>query len=340
MDIIYTFFYKLGETFCGRLSRMIGSMVDCYNVSTTAIAISMAKITNISFNAARMFVYRFLDDVEFVVGEKLWRCYQTLLFHSLEKQGGIKTGDLLQINIDFTTIENRYNILCASIIINKEKAVMLYFNIRRYQQKKGIFNQKKMEEAFLNSLKRLLPTRFNYLIVGDRGFGHERIINICEKHKFKYSLRRSGDIKIIVNGEKKKLEDFAGQNCVFTARVVTWKKDVKFLVKTKKGNNIGTKNDDKENTWYIMTNLEDDLNEGVYEKRFKIEKLFQDWKGLGFDLEKTKIELEDRVKRLIFLVGITHMLTTFVGYFAKHVKKKCPTHYLAVVAYFRLEKKL
>jgi hypothetical protein len=30
-----------------------------------------------------------------------------------------------------------------------------------------------------------------------------------------------------------------------------------------------------------MTDLEESA--GVYEKRFKIEKLFQDWKGLGFD---------------------------------------------------------
>jgi hypothetical protein len=342
MDFIEIFFSKLGETFCGQLTRLITSMLDCFCSSTSEISQSMAKLFQITIKSAESYVYRFLDNAEFVIGAQLWRCYQSMLFSFLEERNEIKSGDVLQINVDFTSIEDRFNILCASLIINNEKAVMLYFNMRRYPQRENSFDQKKMEVAFFNALKKILPTKYQYSIVGDRGFGQQRILEICKKHGFSFVLRRCDDLNLLVNGEKRKLKDFSGENCTFVAYVQAWKKDINFVVRTTGLNTEGKKEEGKEeeSTWYLMTNLESNTSHKMYEKRFKIEKLFQDWKGLGFDLEKTKIEKEDRVKRLSFLVGMTHAISTFIGVFAKYVKKKYPNHSLAITAYSRLEKLL
>ncbi|MDR0632598.1 MAG: hypothetical protein LBF84_00445, partial [Holosporales bacterium] len=51
------------------------------------------------------------------------------------------------------------------------------------------------------------------------GFGHERIIELCEKFGFSFVLRRTEDINVVVNGEKRRLNDFAGQDCFFEAEV-------------------------------------------------------------------------------------------------------------------------
>jgi hypothetical protein len=73
-----------------------------------------------------------------------------------------------------------------------------------------------------------------------------------------------------------------------------------------------------------MTNLQDKDTQQIYERRFKIEKLFQDWKTNGFDLESSKFKAYNKMKKLTFFVGLAHALTTFAGLFAKYVKKKYP----------------
>jgi transposase len=100
------------------------------------------------------------------------------------------------------------------------------------------------------------------------------------------------------DGEAKKLKEYKEKNCFFQGEVVRWSKDVYFAVKTK--NNA---------TWYIATNVANPEVAALYEDRFKIEKLFQDLKSSGFDIEKTKIRKYDRVKRLLYLSGLCHALS-------------------------------
>jgi transposase len=75
-------------------------------------------------------------------------------------------------------------------------------------------------------------------------------------------------------------------------------------------------------TWYLLTNLEKPESIALmYESRFKIEKLFQDLKSAGYNIENTKIRKYDMVKRLIYLTCISHALMVFLGTFVKYCKK-------------------
>jgi transposase len=68
-------------------------------------------------------------------------------------------------------------------------------------------------------------------------------------------------------------------------------------------------------TWYLVTSLE---NQGValmYKSRFKIEKLFQDLKSVGYNIENTKIRKYDRINRMLCLVVISHVLLVLLGSF-------------------------
>jgi hypothetical protein len=223
-DIIDKHFSSLGKTSCHRMSRIVASLLDCYSVNTSDIARSMVKKFKIKQDAAAKYVQRVFEDMFLQFNDHLWRQYSKMIFSFFEEKTGLKAGDCVQINVDFTSIDDRFILLCASLIVKNEKAIMLYFSMRRYPKTKGDFNQKKMEHAFFTELEHFLPKKYKYMIVADRGFGHERVIENCEKLGFYFALRRTENLNIVVNGEKKKLEDYAGENCTFEAEVPGVKK--------------------------------------------------------------------------------------------------------------------
>lgn len=61
--------------------------------------------------------------------------------------------------------------------------------------------------------------------------------------------------------------------------------------------------------WYLLSNNAKNNARIYYEKRFKIEKNYQDCKSSGYDIEKNKIRKYDRFKRMMYLVVLAHALT-------------------------------
>jgi hypothetical protein len=92
----------------------------------------------------------------------------------------------------------------------------------------------------------------------------------------------------------------------------------------------------KQNTWYIISDLDGGINKSIYENRFKIEKLFQDWKSSGFDIEKTKLKSSQSVKRLIFFVGLAQALSVSIGYYLQNIKKTVSKYRARIYSLFRL----
>jgi hypothetical protein len=318
MELIDKYFERLGETFCGRLSRMVASLLDCFSANTGDIFRSMSKLFGLTFHAADMYVFRFLSSADFQLDDHFWRCHVKLLFDCLKKHG-LQKGATIQLNIDYTSIRDDFLVLAASVLIGGEKAVMAYFSMRKYPKRKGQLSLKKMEEAFLRALKHILPKGYEYLIVADRGFGNERIVSICEQLEFKFVLRLSDNLNVTLGKQRAKLCNFEGQNCKLAAYVDRWKRHTTICVNTKKDQN------EQASTWFLVTNLDVANASGsnvsaedvvdIYEKRFKIEKLFQDLKSSGFDVEKSKIKKYDRAKRLLYCIALAHALTTFTGFF-------------------------
>jgi hypothetical protein len=293
----------------------------------------MAKLFAIKFEAAEKYVERTLGDKEFQIDDSFWRCYNNMIFDFLIEKLNLTKGSMLQINIDYTTIREDFLVLVASVTINKEKSVMLNFSMRNYPKKKGQVSLKKMEEAFLKALKHILPKGYEYVITADRGFGNHRIISLCKELGFRYILRLSDNLNVIVNGKEQKLSNFVGQNASFLATVKTWKETLQFCVSTQKSEQT-----QEESTWYIVSDLKVGNIEKMYAQRFKIEKLFQDFKSSGFCIEKSKIKKYDRMKRLLFCIGFAHAIATFVGFFLRELKEKMPNHYWAITACSKLER--
>ena len=207
---------------------------------------------------------------------------------------------------------------------------MLYFTMRNYPKCKNSVNQKKMEEAFIKGLRHILSKKYGYIIVADRGFGNVRFAELCEKNGFDYVIRMNGKLNLEIGQKPSKLEDFKGMNSEFTAHVKRWKRDGYFFVRT-----------EEKSTWFLFTSVKNCNPGEIYEKRFKIEKYFQDQKSSGFDIEKTKIRKYDRFKRLFYLMGLAHMFAVFLGNFIlsknNAIKKNYPLHIDATSAFLSLE---
>jgi len=80
--------------------------------------------------------------------------------------------------------------------------------------------------------------------------------------------------------------------------------------------------------WYLISNLDFKKLQNItkiYKNRFQIEKTFQDEKSSGFNMEKTKITIYSRFKKLLFCSYLAQSLLIFLGEYVHdnldHIKK-------------------
>ena len=291
------------------------SILRSQKVNTAEIARSMNEVTDQSFHANEEKIRRFLSSKNFQIDDKMWRGYINLLF-GLLKENGVKKGSRIQVNVDFTSDRDDFLILCGSVCF-KGQSIPIYFSMRNYPKRSGMHDQKKMEEAFFKALKHILPKEYEYIIVADRGFGHERIINILENLGFKYVLRLSENLNVKENLETFNLKDLPKKTKkMYNIEVVSWGLKLN-IMKCVKGNDY----------WFLVSNLDGDLKKTrhIYEKRFSIEKMFKNTKSGGFDIEKLLIKKYDRFKKILFLSCIAYAIMIFAGLYIndkKHSLKK------------------
>jgi transposase len=258
----------------------------------------------ISYKGGEMAVYRLLSNPLFKVGKVLLRSYVKLIFSLLEERTGLKKGDTVYVQIDFTSERDNFQILMASVLLNG-KAIPLYFSMRKYPKKKGQYDQKKMEKAFIEGLKHALSKQYRYVIVADRGFGNKRVIELCESAGFEYIIRAEPNLKIRYGNQEGIMSEVIKEKGKYEIEVISWRKTITLI-----------RNEEKGQVWYLMTSLKEEEPGRIvksYKDRFRIEKVFQDLKSSGFRLEETKIKGYSRFKRMFFLTCIAYSLMVLQG---------------------------
>lgn len=325
-EIFHKYFIKEGGPFCNSLSLVIPAILRCGKANTALIAKEMSKANGLDFHSNDIHLSRFLQSDKFQIDDSFWRQHIKMIFDFMRESGMINGDDLIPINVDFTSNEDNFLILSASVNIN-DKAVMIYFSSRLYYHRKYTIDQKKMEEAFIKALRHILSKQYKYIIVADRGFGNKRFSNLCKENNFEYILRMTSNFNIKTKDEKEiNIKSLNNQNIKNLDCVVkSWKEDVVF--------DINTSNN---STWFLLKSNPQLDGVAIYEKRFKIEKFFQDTKSSGFDIEKTKIKKYDRFKRLLFLIGLAHAIAVIVGNFLNNnrnnIKKNSALHIETILA--------
>lgn len=342
-SIMHHYFGHCGSTFTSTLGLVIAAMLRGGTCNTAVIAQNMNHDTAQSFKANDVRLYRFLKDTDFQVDDRLFRCVHSLVFDALAERAIIKNGDRILIKVDFTTVEDHFLILSASVDFNG-RSIPLYFSMRRYYKKADQMDQKKMELAFLKALRHILSKKYDYVIVADRGFGNQRFASVCKEVGFGYVLRMNTNLTIKMADKKCNLNNYAGSDFDITAEVKTWKETKRFIGCTKVCEDIDDEKRAPIGYWVLMTDLPDKSEEivAIYEQRFGIEKCFQDAKSSGFDIEKSKIRKYDRFKRLFFCASIAQILMVILGEFiatTDHIiKKKFPLFAAVLLVFLSLGK--
>lgn len=332
---IMPFFDRIDNQLCKSFSAVITAMLKSTSANTANIARAMSELNGKPFNTNDKAIAYLLSNKKFQINDKFWRCYFNMLFNMLKEQMLINFNEKIYIQVDFTSDCQDFSILSASIICGS-RAVPLYFSMRNYQIKKGMHNQKKMEQAFIISLKHILSSKYQYVIVADRGFGNQRFMDLCEENNFEYVIRITPNMNIKMNKKEGLLEELAKEDGEHSVYVKSWKRNIDVIRKEK-----------DEKVWYLVNNikgLEKEEAVDIYKDRFKIEKCFQDLKSSGYDIESSKIEKYERFKRLLVLCCISHTLTVFTGLLISRsepaLKKRYPTHIKLISAFSPLQNAL
>lgn len=315
IEYIKEYFSNKGDKFCKHMQDYATAIMQCGKANTYSMARQLSKTNGKTFKTNEMALYRFLQNEEFQIDDGFWRNHIALLFQFMQKNKIIKTGDKIQINVDFTTHEDNFLILSASVLL-KDKAITIYFTTRKYPVKKEQMSQKKMEGAFIRGLKHVLSKKYKYVIVADRGFGNQRFANLCNENGFEYVLRIKENLLIQIDQEKLNLKDLV-QPQKFDGHVLSWKENHHFTILQK----------DKK-VWYLLSNNRENDAGSYYEKRFKIEKNYQDYKSSGYDIEKNKIRKYDRFKRMLYLVVLAHGLTSVIGHIISSTRNNIKKNFI------------
>jgi hypothetical protein len=309
-QILQRYYSKMGKDFVNAFSEIIPAIMSCGNSSGGLIANQMSKINNKSFKTNDMRLHRFLKSSNFQIDEKFWRMHINLLFDILQENNLVNQNNPIDVLVDCTTSCDNFLIMMASIIING-KAVCLYFTSRVYPRRKNRVDYKIMERAFINGLRQILSKKFQYRIIADRGFGNLRFINLCKNSNFGYVVRINKNLRVKdLENNQKNLKEFDQTNIKnLELHVNVWQQNVYIETCTSKGS-----------TWFLVKSSPELNGKEIYEKRFKIEKLFQDSKSSGFNIEANKIKKYDRFKRLLYCCHLSHLFLTLLGNFINNKK--------------------
>ena len=325
LDTLASYFKKEHKKVRNNIALSAYAILRSETVNTAEIARHMGEVNNLNFKSNDMRIYRLLKSKNFHVNDRLWRGHISLLFN-LMKESGLKKGKEIVINVDFTSDRDDYLILCASIVF-QEESIPIYFSMRNYPKRSGMFDQKKMEEAFFKALRHLLPDSYTYTIVADRGFGNNRIIKILENLKFNYVLRLQTNLLIEYQKKMMKAKHLPHRNMTISnAYVNAWSQKIRIV-----------KHVEKEASWVLAVSLKLMNPVKKYTGRFSIEKMFKNTKSGGFDLEKLLINKYDRFKRMLFISCLAYTLLMFTGFLinnrAHPIKKNYFLHLKLLTAF-------
>jgi len=171
---------------------------------------------------------------------------------------------------------------------------------------------KRVKET-LQELKRILPDKYTYEIVADRGFQGVKLFDICKKLGLDYIVRINDCYLVKERGGKEFLQLSLFQDGFH---------NLDFLGKTHRSEGVNvcvnsqkTKEGDTAK-WYLATNKQISRSEAIesYTTRFWIEESFKDLKSkLHWEKYTEKIPKEHRLVKSIILSCLSYAIQTAIG---------------------------
>ena len=270
-------------------------------VTLESIATKLAM--PIKFESRRKKVQRFLSEEEWDL-DNIW-----LLLVIGWIKGSVNQNNVVYLAIDRTKWQSN-NILMVSMIWRK-RAIPIYWKILDKQGNSTLENQQFVLTPVFDAL-----SDYSLLVLGDREFCSVTLANWLREKKVDFCLRLKKNVCIKTEDElwtELKMLGLEPGNSFFnqevtirkTAPIEGFNLAGKWLGKYR---NIITKE-----PWYILTSLTDlQVAVDTYAKRFGIEEMFRDFKGGGYNLEKTNLTGE-RLSKLLILLSLAYLKSIIQG---------------------------
>jgi hypothetical protein len=261
-------------------------------------------------------IYRFFTNKVFCA-EKVYDIFAYNIFSRYKPVDG-----KVVLIFDHTTIEGKFLILQFSMRIGK-RAIPLWYKTFEYKDKKNK-QLKHVIEGLLSVYNMIKRYDFDVIVLADRGFKSTLIFDFIQnKLKWKYCIRCTKDVWVHIDGKRTKLQDLPLLknrtrnyfNVALTKR--------KFLC------NLSVCRDENSNdTWFLIHNMESESAVKEYKKRFTIEEMFKDFKSGGFNMEGTWTEDLTYVRNLHMIISIAYTWLLILGTACTKDKKN---HLLGVI---------
>jgi len=212
----------------------------------------------------------------------------------------------LVLAIDGSTTAQGCITLMVSMIY-KGRALPLLWVTRK--GKKGHFPQD-MHVELIKAVKNIVPEGTEVICLGDGEFDGTEWLNTIEGFGWKYACRTANTAVLYEEGDKFTFKDicpeqggiteiadveFTNKRNIVVRAVVYWGKEYQDPI-------------------YLVTNFSTGGEAfNCYKKRFRIETLFSDLKGRGFNLNKSGLRDPKRVSRLLIAAALAYIWIIYLG---------------------------
>ncbi|MGL5065069.1 MAG: IS4 family transposase [Microcoleus sp.] len=257
----------------------------------------------IKFESRRKKIQRFLSDNQWTL-DNIWL---SLVISWIKSS--IKQNKVVYLAIDRTKWQSN-NILMVSMIWRK-RAIPIYWKMLDKQGNSTLEHQQFVLTPVFTTL-----SDYKLLVLGDREFCSVTLANWLREKKVDFCLRLKKNVCIktedLLWTELKMLGLESGNS--FFNQEVTIRKTAPITGFNLAGKWLGKyRNVITEEPWYILTSLADiQAAVDAYAKRFGIEEMFRDFKGGGYNLEKTNLTGE-RLSKLLVLLSLAYLKSIIQG---------------------------
>ena len=245
-------------------------------------------------------ISRFLHNGHFRVRD--W--YKPVAERLLAEAAG--SGRPIQLIIDATKVTNNYQLLIVAIAFRRRALPLVWTWIRH---KKGHSSGRK-QKALLNYVYQLIPRGTEVVLTGDSEF--TPLQGLLDHWGWYYALRQKGSHKI----RRSPAEDWQRvDELVIKSGQRVWLEAVQLTqVYQHESNFLALWQSGHAEPWLLATNLPSArVTIRHYKRRMWIEEMFGDFKGNGFDLEKSRLGDFLSLSRLTFVVAILYLALISLG---------------------------
>lgn len=285
------------------LSELIVALMSPSNFTLRDIASRLSGNTNVKHKLKRLknFLDRLKIDVPF------WSNFVKLIFSLPYFR--LNKRKVITLVIDATTLKDDLWILAASVTY-RGRCIPVY--LKSWRDPNSPYNFWERVSKFLMDIKKILPKRFKYEIIADRGFQSTKLFEICKKLNWDYVVRINGNWMCKTSDGKYCMQLSLFEDGFYEG-VILGKKE-KYENVNIAINSVMDETGEKVR-WYLATSLKD-REQAItdYERRMWIEESFRDLKSiLKWEEYTKKIPEKERLEKLITVSLISYAIGLSIG---------------------------